>query len=77
MKHAYYLRLGGAPLCDCLFSPDRRKPLQAAKVTSCSYATLADARDAKERLDAIDGWAGSASVHEGRCPRLDETWPDD
>jgi hypothetical protein len=66
----YFLRIAGHPFCDhtaCLAGLDLAK---RAGVDSCSYRTIRDARQAMRKLNAVDGYAGVASVHSGPCPSI-------
>jgi len=71
MGARYYLRFCGHPLCDHMGSRAGTVLCDEAKVDSCSYLTLRDARAAKRRLER-GVHAGSVSIHEGECPRIQE-----
>lgn len=73
MTARYYLRFCGRPVCDELGSIAGRELMAKAEVCQCSWRAKKDAQAAMRRLNGLPGYAGSASLHEGECPRTAET----
>ena len=66
-----YLKYMGRPLCDHMGCAAGRRFCEDLAIGSCSYRTRREARAILKRSNATP-WAGSLSIADGVCPRVQE-----